>query len=249
MNNDMYLFNYIKGNDLDNKEILQDDYRFMMKVIDITNDMNYYKLCTKNVRSNYNFVKFLINKFSFDKSFISVISYFYFQNNIINIKYKELLIIVNDLCVDVNNFCSYSNKVLLSAFYNSELKNINNYKKNNIDYCDIVQKGFIIIHKNYRESYIIMDYFAKRFINEIFIKNGIFSIEDFIYKKFNSLEQIKDYGINKFLINYIENYDMCLADYVRCNVELLDDIKLNLTYIEQKINNINNNLINFERKK
>ena len=42
MNNDIYLFNYIKGNKLDNIEELHDDYKFMMKVIDITGDKKYY---------------------------------------------------------------------------------------------------------------------------------------------------------------------------------------------------------------
>ena len=47
--NDDCLFNYIKNNeiDIDIKEQLQDDYRFMMKVIDITNDKNYYNLLEK----------------------------------------------------------------------------------------------------------------------------------------------------------------------------------------------------------
>lgn len=251
MDNDIYLFNYIKGNDLDNKEILQDDYKFMMKVIDITNDKKYYNLCSDKVKSNYNFVKFLIEKFSFDKSFIGVISYLYFQNNLIDEKYKELLIIVNDLLKDFDSFCSFHHKRILGAFYNSAKVNIENFKNSYPDCNDIVQKGFIIIHNNHKSSYVIIDYFAKRFIEEIFIINEKCILEDLIHNNFNSFNKLKEYGINKFLINYIEKYDMCLADYIRCNVSLLDDIKLNLIYIEENFDNYikkeKSNLVNFER--
>ena len=249
MNNDIYLFNYIKGNKLDNIEELHDDYKFMMKVIDITGDKKYYNLCSDRVRNNYNFVRFLIDKFSFDKYFISVISYEYFRNNLIDEKYKELLIIVNDLLDGFDSFCSFNNKKLLDAFYTSAKRNIENFNNEYPNYNNVVQKGFIIIHNNHKSSYIIMDYFAKRFIEEIFVVDEKCILEYLIHDNFNSYNELKEYGINKFLINYIEKYDMFLADYIRCNVSLLDDIKL-LNDIEQNFDSYvkkeESNLVKFE---
>jgi len=253
MNNDKYLFNYIKGNHLDNIDELHIDYKFMMKVIDITNDKSYYHLCSQQVKDNYYFVKFLIEKFSFDKTFIGVITYLYFQNNLIDEKYKELLIIVNDLLEVVDDFCSFHHKRLLDAFYNSVKLNIENFKKDYPDYNNVVQKGFIIIHNNHKSSYIIMDYFAKKFIEEIFVIDGNNILEDLIHDNFNSFNKFKEYGINKFLISYIEKYDMYLADYIRCNVSLLDDVKLKLINIEQNfekfIKKEESNLVSFKRIK
>jgi len=253
MENDKYLFNYIKGNDLDNIDELHNDYKFMMKVIGITNDKKYYNLCSDKVRHNYYFVRFLIDKFSFDKYFIGVVSYEYFRNNLIDEKYKELLIIVNDLLNDFESYCSLNNKKLLDAFYTSEKSNIEKYKENNPNYGNAVEKGFIKIHNNYKSSYIIIDYFAKRFIEEIFVVDEKCILEDLIHNNFNSYNELKEYGINKFLINYIENYDMHLADYIRCNVSLLDDVKLKLIDIEQNfekfIKKEESNLVSFKRIK
>ena len=253
MNNDKYLFNYIKGNKLENMDELHDDYKFMMKVIDITNDKKYYNLCSDRVKHNYNFVRFLMDKFSFDKSFIGVITYLYFQNNLIDEKYKELLIIANNLLDGIDSFCSFHHKRLLDAFYNSVKLNIENFKKDYPDYNNVVQKGFIIIHNNHKSSYIIMDYFAKKFIEEIFVIDRNNILEDLIHDNFISFNKLKEYGINKFLINYIEKYDMCLADYIRCNVSLLDDIKLKLNDIDQNFNSYikkeKSNLVSFERIK
>ena len=94
-----------------------------------------------------------------------------------------------------------------------------------------------------------MDYFAKRFIEEIFVVDEKCILEYLIHDNFNSYNELKEYGINKFLINYIEKYDMFLADYIRCNVSLLDDIKL-LNDIEQNFDSYvkkeESNLVKFE---
>ncbi len=247
--NDEYLFNYIKNNeiDIDIKEQLQDDYKFMMKVIDITNDKNYYHLCSSRVKNNYEFVNFLIDKFSDDKLFVGAVSYLCLQNNrIIDINYKEVLVKAYELLKnEERSFLSYYFKRMGEAFYKIEMNFINNYKEDN----DIVDYSFIFIKFKYKDNYVLMDFFAKKFINEIFFKINF--LEDLVHEYFNDYEEFKSYGVNNFLIYIIEKYDFVLADYVKCNVILLDSVKEKLESIEQNFNtyvkNEKNNLVSFEK--
>lgn len=251
--NDDCLFNYIKNNeiDIDIKEQLQDDYKFMMKVIDITNDKNYYNLCSSRVKNNYEFVIFLMNKFSDDKSFVDEVSYTCLQNNrIIDINYKEVLLQTYELLKnEEKSFFSYYYKTMVDAIYNAEMSFINNYKSNHNEDNNILGYGFIFIKFNYKNNCIFLNFFAKKIINEIFFEINF--LEDLIHKYFNEYNKLQSHGINNFLISIIEKYDFTLANYVKCNVSLLDDVKENLESIEQNFNtyvkNEKNNLVSFER--
>ena len=45
------LMNYIYGNDTENDiEVLEDDPEFMLEVLTSTNDKNFYKLCSAEVK-------------------------------------------------------------------------------------------------------------------------------------------------------------------------------------------------------
>ena len=255
MNNDIYLFNYIKGNKLDNIDELHNDYKFMMKVIDITSDKKYYEFCSSKVIKHYDFVNFLIKKFNNDLEFITYAVRFCLENNNPgDNEYKEILINVITLLKENKHDLNYTYlNEFLNARYLTEIRAIKNYKKNYPEFSDIVGTGFVLIKKNYRGNYLILDYFAKKIIEKIFSNGNKCILEDLIHNNFNSYNELKEYGINKFLINYIENYDMYLADYIRCNVSLLDDVKLKLNDIEQNFENFikkeESNLVNFERAK
>ena len=55
--NSKVVFDYINGNEIIDYNIdeLEDDYEFMMMVINYTNDKNMYNLCSDEVKTNYEF--------------------------------------------------------------------------------------------------------------------------------------------------------------------------------------------------
>ena len=54
---------YINGEDIEkySLEELENDRIFMIKVIEYSNDLNMYNLCSDNLKKDYNFVKFLFS--------------------------------------------------------------------------------------------------------------------------------------------------------------------------------------------
>mgnify|MGYP003571266531 CR=1 FL=1 len=60
------LQNYINGGDTPgyNTDELENNPQFMMAAINMANDVNLYRLCSDEVKTNYDFVRFLISKLS-----------------------------------------------------------------------------------------------------------------------------------------------------------------------------------------
>ena len=98
--NSKLIHDYINGNDIIDYDIeeLENDYRFMMKVIDYTKNKNMYNLCSDEVKKNYTFVKFMIEKFKDDVNFIAKVADYYLdQTNDEDITYNELNIIMDSI--------------------------------------------------------------------------------------------------------------------------------------------------------
>ena len=60
------IMDYVCGNDIVGYEIeqLENDHRFMIDVIKYTGDKRIYKLCSDKVKNNPDFVKFLVDFFT-----------------------------------------------------------------------------------------------------------------------------------------------------------------------------------------
>ena len=68
------IWDYINGNYIENIDELENDYKFMMDVINITKDKNMYNLCSDEIKSNYEFVIFMIHLFKSDIDFVCEIA-------------------------------------------------------------------------------------------------------------------------------------------------------------------------------
>ena len=70
---------YINSEDITIYDIdeLENDKDFMMQVISVSGDNNFYNLCSDNVKCDYEFVKYLIIKFKHKIDFVcEVADYF-----------------------------------------------------------------------------------------------------------------------------------------------------------------------------
>ena len=71
------IWDYIHGEEIDHIDELEEDYQFMMAVIELSHDKKMYDMCSDQIKSNYEFVRFLIEMFQGDKRFIVRVANFY----------------------------------------------------------------------------------------------------------------------------------------------------------------------------
>lgn len=225
---DKLVIDYINGEDIENIDALENNPQFMLKVIKRSKDKNMYNLCSDNVKKDYNFVKKLIKLKQHDIEFVNEVATFYLENVNDDINNFEL-------CILISNIIGKHEDYILSRYYeyvykktNDELISINKIvnlnEQNKLNY----QKGFIFIMNRYGNSTIIKNYYAKIFLNEIFYKNQKYTFEALVHQNANSADEIKKSGISSFFINYIENIDTYLKNYLITNIELLNDVKKDL---------------------
>lgn len=244
------IFDYVNGNDIYgvNVEDLENNSNFMMDVIKYTKDKRMYELCSDNVKNNYEFVKFMIDTFKNDVDFVASLTLNYLNNtNEEDITYKELLILASSLIGDSEYLLTL--KLKRTIFNTLEFGSIESalndvsYSKEPIE----LGMGFIFITDKYCNSDIIKSYFAKEFIEKIFYNEDI-TLEELIHKNFKSFGSIENHGINTFLINYIEMHDQCLATYISNHINLLENLRKEITKIgnnwDKYIENINIRRIN-----
>lgn len=226
--NKKLILDYVYGNEIVGYDIdeLENDHQFMIEVINYTNDKNMYNLCSEKVKNNYEFIKYMINKFKNDLDFICYVADGYLEKDIEEINEFELIVIMCNLTEKSRAEQRYKYFVMKEAIY-STLKLKLELIKKNIDkefMLKEIQQGFCIIVNEYNSSKIVMDFYAKRFIKNIIDENNI-NLELLIHKKFTTYEEFEKYGINSYLINFLNNYDSFLGDYASCNLNVLDDIK------------------------
>ncbi len=248
---------YINGEDIPffNIEDLENDYIFMKQVIDRSNDKKIYYLCSDNLKNNYDFVKYLITKFKDDISFIyEVFNYFY--NNTsknIDIKTLELLVIIDNILSKLNfNLYDIDGNDLKKIIYFKQLLESHYYLIKHIikEEPKITEQdglGFFCIEFGFDNSKIISDYFAKRFLNEIFcIETSEFqnkmNFEKFIHFKTKTKPDLK--YKNTFIINIVNSYSPFLADYISLNLYLLTDI---IKELEQVLKNWDKYILNLNK--
>ena len=96
------VYNYINGEDITDftLEELESNTNFMIDVINVSNDKNFYNFTEDNVKTDYRFVKFIINKFKEDENLITVVADTYIENQDNEQNYIELLIIMCNLIKD-----------------------------------------------------------------------------------------------------------------------------------------------------
>lgn len=222
---------YISGAYIENIEKFEDDYEFMKQVIDYTNDKKMYNLCSTKLKNDYLFTRFLVNKFSNDSNFITLVARNYLDNNHDeDIESYELIILLNKYLTQSNseNFIYFKMKLLaIKIIVEGTLSAIK--KELNQEISQEIGLGFYLIFEAYKTSEIVTDYFATEYLNKIFY-NDSQNFEELIHTQVKDYSQIEKQGINNFLINYINKYDPYLASYISIRTTLLDKIKEDLAF-------------------
>ena len=236
---------YINGEELVgyNIDILEDDYLFMIMAINKSGDKKLYNLCSDNVKSNYELVKYLIERFSDDLEYISKVADYYISKEMDDVLRLEIILIMCKFTKnkDIQKYGFY--KLLAEARFSEAMFEIECMKHDNdIDKETINQigMGFILAQEQYEEYEIISEFFAQRFIEEILWVYSL-TFEKIVHEKFKSYDDLENYGATKFLIDYIAKFDFFLAEYVACHNYILD-------FMLEEIPRIKYNWDAFERR-
>jgi len=245
------IYNYINGFDIDNYSIdeLEDDYRFMRDVILLTNDKKMYNLCSDRLKNNYDFIKFIILNFKEDKEFINEIAASYLSkiDDEDDVKYKELIILMNNLAVKDRDISSITYALKSLIIYGDEQIKLNILleKEDDLYWKKHLGLGFLYVLDEYGDSEILLDFFAKKFIQEIFYKTD-YTFEEVIHRHTKRYEDIEKLKTKNYLINFIRMHDKFLADYVCCHPELLNSLVKDLEFVKRNWDNYIN-LLNQRR--
>ena len=236
MNYKKLIFDYINGEDIDNIDELENNYKFMMEVIKLTHDKKMFNMCSDEVKLNYEFVKFMVETFKNDIEFIDKIA-----SNYIEVKGEETVTSI-ELIFIMAELLKNSTKTELGVKYNlmkstfissEKLKrrvDVNNEQE--LFWKQEFGLGFRIMqYENYYTSNIIMNEIALDLMEDIFCKETEISLEELIHSRFKTLEEFNKVGARRFILNYVRMYDSNLADYLEVHIELLKDMEKRINVI------------------
>ncbi|MBQ9072204.1 MAG: hypothetical protein IJY25_03510 [Bacilli bacterium] len=243
MYNKKLIYDYVMGNDILEYDLdtLENDSTFMKQVIDFTNDKNTYNLCGEQVKNDYDFIKYIIHKFQDDSKFIIEVANEYIKNNQtqdFEPNCVELKIIMSDIGKRKNEdeFINFTLSTL--AFQEYILTQINLVKEK-LEKEDL-GLGFYIIKSMYYNNPIIVEYFAKKFINQIFYEDENYTFEELIHKNIRDYIFVESPGVINYLTNYIRTYDSDLSAYLCKRPYLLDKTKNTILSIKSNWKNFTN---------
>lgn len=234
------VFDYLSGAEIadDLLEKLENDEKFMIEVINHSQDKKLYKYCSDKVKQSPDFVLFLIDTFDSDIDFIiEAVEYCLKNEELDEISRIEIQAKLSNL------FDKTKNPKLMQ--YKMEVRTFAIYKKYEIDYFlslpeneDLKETqglGFSFNELDYGGSKLILDVMAKFFLSE-HIFTGYMSLEEIIHLTFDKKEELDKVTDFNFLLSYIRRFDSALADYITRNKELVEPL---MKEIERVKNNWN----------
>lgn len=212
--NKKLLFNYICGNVNDNiKKFLENDFDFMLEVFKYTLNPQFLDVCSINLTADYKFIEELIIIFKDDLNFVDSLVNNYLQTFLnYDLSCYDIFALLVSLYGD-NPEISLC-KELLQEFY-EKIKDIRDKTIKNTDENSL----FVFIDYTFYQTPYLKKYCAQKTLEEI-IKNNTISINKF-KKQHNN-------NINQSLLNFINQKDPVLADYLTLNLDLLEPLKRKL---------------------
>lgn len=233
--NKKLIIDYINGNDIKNYSIeeLEENKDFMMSVISLSNDEKFYNLCGDNIKKDYEFVKYLVLKFKNKIDFICDVADYYLDNTENELEEMEIIIIMSKLTEqDKEKQSKY--RILSETMVTAKRVQIEMAKiEVNDDYAsNEIGMGFLIVYDSYNSSKIVLDFYAKSFIDEI-IKEYDINLESMLHEQFRSAEDIDKRGINNYMLSFISCYDSMLSSYLSTNIELMSNLKSRIQLVQK----------------
>ena len=226
---------YINGNDIDATllEQLEDNTDFMIEVIKKSNDKKMYLFCGDNVKKDFKFVEFFIQKFKSDTNLINEVATTFLnsrkKSNNFDLEKDTIIVLMNNLTknIDDDNLMKY--RIESTLFLTEITIFLQNEKQNNNTFEGL---GFNIAESLLEGYDILCDYVAKSFIEDLFYKNK--DLEEIIHNNITNKEYLNEDNIDSFISTFIEHFDTSLNEYLSYDQELLKDLKKDLDRIYKR---------------
>ena len=202
---------------------LENSMEFMKAVICYTNDPNIYNMCSDTLKTNYEFVKFLLLKFKENANFIKMVSNRYLEKNPKeDYNRLEIMILLADFLPEKESFKfkAYAQKAYqIESFKAMSLLSLE--KELTLD--EDSGLGFIFMLDSYHFNEFILNYFAKCMMNDILFAYKI-NLEEALHQQVNTKEDLKALNFNEYLIKLFSTYDATLGYYLSTHLDLLSDL-------------------------
>ena len=213
----------------------------LLHTIDFTNDEKMYNFCSEGLKKDYDFIKYIILKFKNNIEFITSVADYFLENTDTDYERTELSIIMSKLTEIKKEVNQYN--VLCDAIYSGKRLQIELYKlqNKNEELANEIGMGFLLVYDLYNHSEIILKFYAKKIIEDIFKE---YDIE--LHSRFKTPDEINKQGLNNYMLKFIEIYDAMLASYASTHLDVLLPFRENIIEVQKKWNKYNNEC---ERKK
>ena len=210
---------YINGGELEGYDVeeLENDPTFMKKVFMASGDKRLYSHCSLRVKYDYDFVCFLITRFSNDHEFIDMVVSNYL--NAIKDEKKQIGVVCR-MCNALKNshdedlYGKY--RIMFLAKFMLEIILIEGSNTEDMD----IGLGFCIFLEEYGYDDVILNSFAKELLSYLF--SDKIDLEKELHKMLNTPKDAYNGGLMNFMINFIRRYDSMLADYAAVHLDVLD---------------------------
>ena len=231
---------YINGEDTPGYNIddLENNPQFMMAAINLANDVNFYRLCSDNVKTNYEFVKFLIKKLSeisngdfYKSKDITVCSV---ANDFIKCKAKEINELVDEIHELELNYASSdildekNHQLFIAETQRLEIVIIvSDIVKNNPDYLNDFNFYQFLLTAKFDEILVNV----KKIEFDLAHKNEFESIQNLamgfilVIDKYGSSDIVVTYFARKFIISILKKSGFDFEKYIRERFNSFNEIE------------------------
>lgn len=197
----------------------------LLKKMMVSKDTNLYYKCSEKLKRDFDFVTDVINIFKDDFDFIDEIAEAYVKNIPAeeiesNPEFIELCMLLGQYVPEGHPYYEFYTS-RLNGIYSIFLLHVMMVKD---EFPDVSELGFSILMEDHKGRKNILDYFAKRMMNELYHSNHCGSFEDLIHKHCESAVNIMNEGYIDFFVRNLYGVDQSLSYYVFENTYLLNEL-------------------------
>ncbi len=224
------LFLYLDNKlDLKQQKELENNYIFMLEVINYTNDKSYYFKASDNVKKKFQFVKLLVYRFSEDQDFIIYIADHFLNNTNSLLDTFELNIILNSLFKDIDTFDSQCYSLKAEDYYFQIQFKLEIFLEEEDLYIENISK-FSYFKELFIKRPIILNYIAKKMLEEFIFYNKDYTFHEIVSKIMDS-----QYRFTNNLFNFINKYDYSLSCYLTSNRDILEELEKEIYSLDSNL--------------
>ncbi len=197
----------------------------LLREIKVTKNKELYYNCPAEYLRDFDFITEIINIFKDDFDFIdevaeSYVKYIPAEDINENPEYVELCILLGQYVPKGHPYyIFYTNR--LEGIYGILLLNVIMLKQ---EYSDVSELGFSVLMDVHGDRKNILDYFARRLMDELYHKNRCGNFEDLVHKYCDNAVNIMDEGYVDFFVRNLYGVDESLSYYVFNHTYLLDNL-------------------------